>query len=117
LHYAIKIPFYPQPHTLLLLQPNKFLLSLSPTPTPSDSADAMPIRSKTPTPDAVEEALVVFGEGGFIGMKRVDVRTLASAGCVSKLWHRTAQDGLLWEQICTVQRMSTHLRASLSVIL
>jgi hypothetical protein len=60
---------YRKPHTLLL-RPNKFLLSLSPTPTPSDSTDAMPIRSKTPTPDAVEEALVVFGEGGFIGIYR-----------------------------------------------
>ncbi|XP_059454071.1 F-box protein GID2-like [Corylus avellana] len=34
-------------------------------------------------------------------LKHVDARTLASAGCVSKLWHRTAQDERLWELICT----------------
>lgn len=33
--------------------------------------------------------------------KHVDSRTLASASCVSKLWHRTAQDERLWELICT----------------
>jgi hypothetical protein len=43
-------------------------------------------------------------------MKRVDARTLASAGCVSKLRHRTAQDGQLWELICIVQltRLGVH---------
>lgn len=34
-------------------------------------------------------------------LKHVDARTLASAACVSKLWHRTAQDERLWELICT----------------
>lgn len=34
-------------------------------------------------------------------LKHVDARTLAAAGCVSKLWHRTAQDERLWELICT----------------
>lgn len=36
-------------------------------------------------------------------LKHVDARTLAAAGCVSKLWHRTAQDERLWELICTRQ--------------
>ncbi|KAK4767699.1 hypothetical protein SAY87_002840 [Trapa incisa] len=34
-------------------------------------------------------------------LKHVDARTLALASCVSKLWHRTAQDERLWELICT----------------
>ncbi|XP_042964104.1 F-box protein GID2-like [Carya illinoinensis] len=34
-------------------------------------------------------------------LKHVDARTLAVASCVSKLWHRTAQDERLWELICT----------------
>ncbi|KAG2663563.1 hypothetical protein I3760_16G036800 [Carya illinoinensis] len=34
-------------------------------------------------------------------LKHVDARTLAAASCVSKLWHRTAQDERLWELICT----------------
>lgn len=36
-------------------------------------------------------------------LKHVDARTLALASCVSKLWHRTAQDERLWELICTRQ--------------
>uniref|UniRef100_A0A2N9IYF3 F-box domain-containing protein n=1 Tax=Fagus sylvatica TaxID=28930 RepID=A0A2N9IYF3_FAGSY len=34
-------------------------------------------------------------------LKHVDARSLASAACVSKLWHKTAQDERLWELICT----------------
>lgn len=34
-------------------------------------------------------------------LKHVDARTLAMAGCVSKQWHKTAQDERLWELICT----------------
>ncbi|GAB4852262.1 F-box protein gid2 [Ancistrocladus abbreviatus] len=34
-------------------------------------------------------------------LKHVDARTLAVAACVSKLWHKTAQDERLWELICT----------------
>ncbi|XP_030537990.1 F-box protein GID2 isoform X2 [Rhodamnia argentea] len=34
-------------------------------------------------------------------LKHVDARTLAMSACVSKLWHRTAQDERLWELICT----------------
>ncbi|KAI6688035.1 hypothetical protein NL676_024863 [Syzygium grande] len=34
-------------------------------------------------------------------LKHADARTLAMAACVSKLWHRTAQDERLWELICT----------------
>lgn len=34
-------------------------------------------------------------------MKHVDARTLGMALCVSKQWHKTAQDERLWELICT----------------
>ncbi|KAK3231297.1 hypothetical protein Dsin_003178 [Dipteronia sinensis] len=34
-------------------------------------------------------------------LKHVDDKTLATAGCVSKQWHKTAQDERLWELICT----------------
>ncbi|KAF3975699.1 hypothetical protein CMV_001070 [Castanea mollissima] len=34
-------------------------------------------------------------------LKHVDARTLGSAACVSKLWHKTVQDERLWELICT----------------
>ncbi|EEF52332.1 F-box protein GID2 [Ricinus communis] len=34
-------------------------------------------------------------------LKHVDARTLGRAACVSKQWHRTAQDERLWELICT----------------
>nr|GEV28126.1 hypothetical protein [Tanacetum cinerariifolium] len=34
-------------------------------------------------------------------MKHVDAKTLGSASCVNKQWHRTAQDERLWEMICT----------------
>ncbi|KAJ4913047.1 F-box protein GID2 [Raphanus sativus] len=34
-------------------------------------------------------------------LKHVDARTLAASSCVSKIWHRTAQDERLWELICT----------------
>ncbi|GAB2293814.1 hypothetical protein Dimus_028027 [Dionaea muscipula] len=40
-------------------------------------------------------------------LKHADARTLAVAACVSKLWHRTAQDERLWELICT--RHWTHI--------
>ncbi|XP_030955608.1 F-box protein GID2-like [Quercus lobata] len=49
-------------------------------------------------------------ESGFVNLdenllyevlKHVDARTLGSAACVSKLWHRTVQDERLWELICT----------------
>lgn len=33
--------------------------------------------------------------------KHADAKTLAVASCVSKQWHRTAQDERLWELICT----------------
>lgn len=36
-------------------------------------------------------------------LKHVDARTLGRAACVSKQWHRTAQDERLWELICTRQ--------------
>ncbi|KAK0577451.1 hypothetical protein LWI29_033101 [Acer saccharum] len=34
-------------------------------------------------------------------LKHVDDKTLATVGCVSKQWHKTAQDERLWELICT----------------
>ncbi|OVA02047.1 F-box domain [Macleaya cordata] len=34
-------------------------------------------------------------------LKHVDAKSLAKAGCVSKQWHKTAQDERLWEMICT----------------
>lgn len=34
-------------------------------------------------------------------LKHVDARTLAMSACVSKIWHKTAQDERLWELICT----------------
>ncbi|KAK6939665.1 F-box domain [Dillenia turbinata] len=34
-------------------------------------------------------------------LKHVDARTLATAACVSKQWHKTAEDERLWELICT----------------
>ncbi|KAG7037780.1 F-box protein GID2, partial [Cucurbita argyrosperma subsp. argyrosperma] len=33
--------------------------------------------------------------------KHVDATTLAMAACVSKQWHKTAEDERLWELICT----------------
>ncbi|KAM0968343.1 hypothetical protein ACFX2J_016613 [Malus domestica] len=35
--------------------------------------------------------------------KHVDARTLGVASCVSKQWHKTAEDERLWELICTRQ--------------
>ncbi|XP_061353988.1 F-box protein GID2-like [Gastrolobium bilobum] len=40
-------------------------------------------------------------------LKHVDARSLAMAGCVSKQWHKTAQDERLWELICTKQWANT----------
>ncbi|KAL9258507.1 F-box protein GID2-like protein [Drosera capensis] len=34
-------------------------------------------------------------------LKHADARTVGVAACVSKLWHRTAQDERIWELICT----------------
>ncbi|KFK31197.1 f-box protein gid2-like [Arabis alpina] len=34
-------------------------------------------------------------------LKHVDARTLGMSSCVSKIWHKTAQDERLWELICT----------------
>lgn len=56
-----------------------------------------------------EEEVVVEGPGFmnlddnliFEVFKHVDARTLGLASCVSKQWHKTAQDERLWELICT----------------
>ncbi|CAK9139470.1 unnamed protein product [Ilex paraguariensis] len=34
-------------------------------------------------------------------LKHADARTIATAACVSKQWHKTAEDERLWELICT----------------
>lgn len=34
-------------------------------------------------------------------LKHADARSLATASCVNKQWHRTAEDERLWELICT----------------
>ncbi|XP_071686873.1 F-box protein GID2-like [Rutidosis leptorrhynchoides] len=33
--------------------------------------------------------------------KHADAKTLATAACVSKIWHKTSGDERLWEMICT----------------
>ncbi|PRQ27774.1 putative F-box domain-containing protein [Rosa chinensis] len=56
-----------------------------------------------------EEVVIVQGPGFtnlddnliFEVFKHVDARTLGMASCVSKQWHKTAQDERLWELICT----------------
>ncbi|KAJ4966239.1 hypothetical protein NE237_018088 [Protea cynaroides] len=50
-----------------------------------------------------EEMGVVHLDGDllFEVLKHVDARSLATASCVNKQWHKTAQDERLWEMICT----------------
>ncbi|KAM5565780.1 F-box protein GID2 [Rosa sericea] len=56
-----------------------------------------------------EEAAIAQGPGLtnlddnliFEVFKHVDARTLGMASCVSRQWHKTAQDERLWELICT----------------
>ncbi|KAL6013258.1 hypothetical protein ACLOJK_003750 [Asimina triloba] len=59
--------------------------------------------------EEAEEEAEVEAEAGFAHLdenllfevlKHADVRTLATAACVSKQWQRTAQDERLWEMIC-----------------
>lgn len=51
---------------------------------------------------ATATAAVVFDENLLYEVfKHVDARTLGAAACVSRQWHRTAQDERLWELICT----------------
>jgi hypothetical protein len=84
---------YRKPHTRFFFDPTNFSSLSPPPPTPSDSADAMPIRSKTPTPNAVEEALVVFGEGGFIGIYRDEACGREDAGIGGVREQAVALDG------------------------
>ncbi|XP_050364273.1 F-box protein GID2 [Argentina anserina] len=59
--------------------------------------------------EEAEEGGVVEGPGltnlddnlMFEVFKHVDARTLGMASCVSKQWHKTAQDERLWELICS----------------
>lgn len=70
--------------------------------------DEKKMKKKTKVEEEEEEE--VRREGGFVNLdenllyevlKHVDARTLGTAACVSKQWHKTAQDERLWELICT----------------
>jgi F-box protein GID2 len=41
-------------------------------------------------------------------LKHADARTVALSACVSKQWHKTANDERLWEMICTKHSGGTH---------
>lgn len=108
---------------LATLQINPFFLTsspatsggLNPHPLPQMKRPIEAEDSKMMKKVRVELGSVVDeGGGGDVGvmqnlnenmlfevLKHVDARTLAAASCVSKLWHRTAQDERLWEMICT----------------
>lgn len=58
--------------------------------------------SPLPTPDR-SESVLLDENLLYEVLKHADARTLGSAACVSKLWHKTAQDERLWELICTKQ--------------
>ncbi|CAN0922365.1 F-box protein GID2 [Linum grandiflorum] len=58
-------------------------------PTPTDSSD-----SGTGFVNLDENLLYEV-------LKHADAATLGRAACVSKQWHRTAEDERLWELICT----------------
>ncbi|KAL7245319.1 hypothetical protein ACSBR2_000610 [Camellia fascicularis] len=54
-------------------------------------------------PEAAEKPAIVLMDENLLYevLKHVDARTLATAACVSKQWHKTAEDERLWELICT----------------
>jgi len=56
------------------------------------------VRKKTPEP---QETVLLDENLLYDVLKHVDARTLATAGCVNKQWHQTANDERLWELICT----------------
>ncbi|MFS7972832.1 putative F-box domain-containing protein [Helianthus anomalus] len=66
---------------------------------PVPETDPVPENS----PDTPETTTAVLLDENLLYevLKHVDARTLGAAGCVSKQWHRTAQDERLWELICT----------------
>ncbi|KAI3773741.1 hypothetical protein L1987_48272 [Smallanthus sonchifolius] len=57
----------------------------------------------TPSSSTSCAAAAVFSDENLLYevLKHIDTKTLGAAACVSKHWHRTAQDERLWEQICT----------------
>ncbi|KAK1300737.1 F-box protein GID2 [Acorus calamus] len=50
-------------------------------------------------------------------LKHADAQSLASASCVSKLWHRTAQDERLWEIVCGTPTPNSNKKQLRSVVL
>ncbi|KAK7310796.1 hypothetical protein RJT34_08531 [Clitoria ternatea] len=71
-------------------------------------------KTKRPKPKDEEESGGITPRGVYLDdnvlfevLKHVDARSLAMAGCVSKQWHKTAQDERLWELICTKQWANT----------
>lgn len=72
--------------------------------------DEMKMKKKTKVEEEEQDQEGVRREGGFVNLdenllyevlKHVDARTLGTAACVSKQWHKTAQDERIWELICT----------------
>ncbi|KAK1323891.1 F-box protein GID2 [Acorus calamus] len=50
-------------------------------------------------------------------LKHADAQSLALASCVSKLWHRTAQDERLWEIVCGTPTPNSNKKQLRSVVL
>ncbi|KAL6995435.1 hypothetical protein U1Q18_005572 [Sarracenia purpurea var. burkii] len=61
------------------------------------------MKSEEESTEGTERSLLVLMDENllFEVLKHVDARTLATAACVSKQWHRTVEDERLWELICT----------------
>ncbi|KAF5808969.1 putative F-box domain-containing protein [Helianthus annuus] len=80
---------------------------------PVDCSDQKPLkkikqsehdrRRSPPSSPSYSAAAAVFTDENLLYevLKHVDAKTLGTVACVSKQWHRTAQDERLWEQICT----------------
>lgn len=75
-----------------------------------DDGEKAKMKKKTKVEGGDDEEKEVSRESGFVNLdenllyevlKHVDARTLGTAACVSKQWHKTAQDERLWELICT----------------
>ncbi|KAI3672951.1 hypothetical protein L6452_39055 [Arctium lappa] len=62
---------------------------------PSEQDPTARVTDETPVDVLLDENLL------YEVLKHVDARTLGAASCVSRQWHRTAQDERLWELICT----------------
>lgn len=78
-------------------------------PSPSSAEEDQKMKKVKTYEEEAEEEVEARNEGlGFLDnnllfevLKHADARTLASASCVSRQWHETAQDERLWELICT----------------